>query len=142
LAGCQRLPHFAAKAKRVIYFHMVGGPSQMDLYDYKPVMNEWYDKDLPESVRDGQRLTTMTSGQTRFPIAPSKYKFEQHGESWDVGQRVVAIHIADGRRHVLHSIDAHRSDQPRTGDYADAVRQSDHRPSVHRFVACRTVSVQ
>ncbi len=74
-------PHFAPKAKRVIYMHMVGGPPQMDLYDYKPKMNEFYDKDLPESVRNGQRLTTMTSGQTRFPIAPSKYKFEQHGKS-------------------------------------------------------------
>jgi hypothetical protein len=72
--------HFAPKAKQVIYLHMVGGPSQMDLYDYKPVMTEWYDKDLPESVRMGQRLTTMTSGQARFPIAPSKYKFAQHGK--------------------------------------------------------------
>src|SRR5688572_25368158 len=71
--------HFAPKAKRVIYLHMVGGPSQMDLYDYKPVMGEWYDKDLPDSVRMGQRLTTMTSGQKRFPIAPSKYRFERHG---------------------------------------------------------------
>src|SRR5580704_3968909 len=68
-------PHFAPKAKRVIYLHMVGGPSQMDLFDYKPEMQKWYDKDLPDSVRQGQRLTTMTSGQTRFPIAPSKYKF-------------------------------------------------------------------
>ncbi len=70
----------ASRAKHVIYLHMVGGPSQMDLYDYKPVMQEWFDKDLPESVRMGQRLTTMTSGQKRFPIAPSKYKFAQHGE--------------------------------------------------------------
>ncbi len=69
-------PHFAPRAKRVIYLHMVGGPSQMDLFDYKPAMKEWYDKDLPESIRKGQRLTTMTSGQTRFPIAPSKFKFE------------------------------------------------------------------
>ena len=75
------LTHFAPKAKQVIYLHMVGGPSQMDLYDYKPVMREYYDKDLPDSVRMGQRLTTMTSGQKRFPIAPSKYKFAQHGES-------------------------------------------------------------
>jgi hypothetical protein len=60
---------------------MVGGPSQMDLYDYKPKMVEYYDKDLPESVRNGQRLTTMTSGQARFPIAPSKFKFAQHGKS-------------------------------------------------------------
>jgi hypothetical protein len=52
----------------------------MDLFDYKPVMQEWYDKDLPDSVRMGQRLTTMTSGQKRFPIAPSKYKFSQQGE--------------------------------------------------------------
>src|SRR5947208_3462326 len=75
------LPHFAPKAKHVIYLHMVGGPSQMDLYDYKPRMGEWYDKDLPDSVRMGQRLTTMTSGQKRFPIAPSRYKFAQHGQA-------------------------------------------------------------
>ena len=74
------LQHFAGKAKHVIYLHMVGGPPQMDLFDYKPVMNEYYDKDLPDSVRMGQRLTTMTSGQARFPIAPSKFKFAQHGQ--------------------------------------------------------------
>lgn len=74
-------PHFAPKAKHVIYLHMVGGPPQQDMYDYKPVMDDWYDKDLPESIRNGQRLTTMTSGQKRFPIAPSKFKFKQHGES-------------------------------------------------------------
>ncbi|MCB1208540.1 MAG: DUF1501 domain-containing protein [Verrucomicrobiales bacterium] len=73
-------PHFPPKAKRVIYLHMVGGPSQMDLFDYKPVMEKWYDKDLPESIRNGQRLTTMTSGQTRFPVAPSKFKFSQAGK--------------------------------------------------------------
>lgn len=73
--------HFAPKAKHVIYLHMVGGPPQMDLYDYKPKMAEWYDKDLPDSIRRGQRLTTMTSGQARFPIAPSKYKFARHGKS-------------------------------------------------------------
>ncbi len=72
--------HFAPRAKQVIYLHMVGGPSQMDLFDYKPAMNEWYDKDLPDSIRRGQRLTTMTSGQARFPIAPSKYKFARHGK--------------------------------------------------------------
>jgi Protein of unknown function (DUF1501) len=74
------IPHFAPKAKHIIYLHMVGGPGQIDLYDYKPKMREWYDKDLPDSVRQGQRLTTMTSGQARFPIAPSKYKFQQHGK--------------------------------------------------------------
>src|SRR3954462_1284304 len=73
--------HFAPKAKQVIYLHMVGGPSQMDLFDFKPVMKEWFDKDLPESVRMGQRLTTMTSGQARFPIAPSMYQFERCGQA-------------------------------------------------------------
>src|SRR5687768_7951397 len=72
--------HFPPKAKQVIYLHMVGGPSQLDLYDYKPKMQDWYDKDLPDSVRKGQRLTTMTSGQARFPVAPSKFKFAQHGQ--------------------------------------------------------------
>ncbi len=73
--------HFPGKAKHIIYLHMVGGPSQMDLFDYKPKMEEFYDEDLPDSIRQGQRLTTMTSGQSRFPIAPSMYKFAQHGES-------------------------------------------------------------
>ncbi len=73
-------PHFAPKARRVIYLHMVGGPAQMDLFDYKPEMEKWYDKELPDSIRKGQRLTTMTSGQKRFPVAPSRYKFSQAGE--------------------------------------------------------------
>jgi len=74
------LPHFAAKARNIIYLHMVGGPSQIDTYDYKPKMVEMYDKDLPDSIRNGQRLTGMTSGQARFPIAPSKWKFSQAGQ--------------------------------------------------------------
>jgi hypothetical protein len=79
--GLAGLPHFAPKAKRAIYLHMVGAPPQMDLFDYKPEMKQWYDKDLPDSIRQGQRLTTMTSGQSRFPIAPSVFKFSQHGQS-------------------------------------------------------------
>jgi hypothetical protein len=74
-------PHFAPRAKQIIYLHMVGGPPQMDLYDYKPQMKAMFDKDLPDSIRMGQRLTTMTSGQARFPVAPSKFKFAQHGKS-------------------------------------------------------------
>jgi hypothetical protein len=72
---------FPPKAKHVIYLHMVGGPPQIDMYDYKPVMKDWFDKDLPDSIRMGQRLTTMTSGQTRFPVAPSVFKFARHGQS-------------------------------------------------------------
>jgi hypothetical protein len=73
--------NMAPKAKRAIYLFMAGAPCQMDLLDYKPKMEEFYDKDLPESIRQGQRLTTMTSGQARFPIAPSKYQFSQHGSN-------------------------------------------------------------
>src|SRR5712691_787653 len=79
--GLPGLPHFATKAKRAIYLFINEGPSQMDLFDYKPKMDALFDKDLHESVRQGQRLTTMTSGQARFPIAPSKYKFAQHGKA-------------------------------------------------------------
>ena len=60
---------------------MSGAPSQLDMWDYKPEMKQLFDKDLPESVRDGQRLTTMTSGQVRFPVAPSIYNFEQAGKA-------------------------------------------------------------
>jgi hypothetical protein len=74
-------PHFAPKAKRVIYLFMSGAPSQLDMFDYKPTMAEMFDKDLPESIRMGQRLTTMTSGQKRFPVAPSMFSFKQYGES-------------------------------------------------------------
>ena len=81
--GLPGLPHFAPKAKRIIYLSMNGGPSQIDLWDYKPKMVEQYNADLPDTVRNGQRITTMTSGQARFPIAPSKYKFEKHENNED-----------------------------------------------------------
>jgi len=74
------LPHFAPKARRIIYLFMNGAPSQIDLWDYKPKLADLYNTDLPDSIRNGQRLTTMTSGQTRFPIAPSIYRFAPHGQ--------------------------------------------------------------
>ena len=77
--GLAGLPHFAPKARRLIYLFMNGAPSQINLWDYKPKMAELFDADLPESIRNGQRLTTMTSGQKRFPVAPSIYKFAPHG---------------------------------------------------------------
>ncbi|MBS1727308.1 MAG: DUF1501 domain-containing protein [Armatimonadetes bacterium] len=76
--GLPGMPNFAPKAKRVIMLFMNGGPSQLDLFDYKPKMNEEYDKDLPDHIRNGQRITTMTSGQARFPVAPSKFKFQKY----------------------------------------------------------------
>ena len=78
LAG---FPHFAPKAKRLIYLHMNGAPSQLDLFDYKPELVNQFDKDLPDSIRKGQRITTMTSGQSRLPVAPSMFKFAQQGKS-------------------------------------------------------------
>ena len=75
------LPHFAPKAKRLIYLHMNGAPSQIDLFDHKPRLTDFFDKELPDSIRNGQRITTMTSGQKRFPVAPSKFAFERCGTS-------------------------------------------------------------
>ena len=75
------LPNFAPKAKNLIYLHMNGAPAQQDLFDHKPQMEQFFDKELPDSVRNGQRITTMTSGQKRFPVAPSKFAFERCGQS-------------------------------------------------------------
>lgn len=81
--GIPGLPNFAPKAKRVIYLTMNGGPSQMDMWDYKPKLAEKFDLDLPGEIRMGQRITTMTSGQDRFPIAPSAYKFNKYDNNED-----------------------------------------------------------
>jgi len=74
-------PHFAPKAKRVIYLFQSGAPSQLDLFDYKPLLNKMHGQDLPESIHGGQRLTGMTSGQASLPLAGSLSKFKQHGDS-------------------------------------------------------------
>ncbi|MEM9364411.1 MAG: DUF1501 domain-containing protein [Planctomycetota bacterium] len=79
--GDSEPPHHPPAAKRAIYLFMSGAPSQLDMFDHKPKMADWFDKDLPDSIRQGQRLTTMTSQQKRFPIAPSIYEFSPHGEA-------------------------------------------------------------
>ena len=76
-------PHYAPKAKRVIYLHMEGAPSQLDLFDYKPGLKDRFDQDLPDSIRQGQRLTGMTSGQARFPVAPSIFQFTRYPNDAD-----------------------------------------------------------
>ncbi|MBJ6367419.1 DUF1501 domain-containing protein [Snuella sedimenti] len=76
-----KLPHFAPKAKRVIYLFQSGGPSQLELFDYKPLLDKLRGEDLPDSVRNGQRLTGMTSGQDKFPLVGSNFKFDQYGQS-------------------------------------------------------------
>ena len=80
-AGAPWLIPGIPKAKRVIYLFQSGAPSQMDLFDPKPKMEKHRGEDLPESIRKGQRLTTMTSGQSKFPVAPSVFKFNKHGDS-------------------------------------------------------------
>jgi len=74
------LPHFPPKAKRIIYLFQNGAPSQLDLFDYKPKLNEMFGEELPASVRMGQRLTGMTADQKKFPLAGSYFKFDQYGE--------------------------------------------------------------
>ena len=74
-------PHFKPKAKRIIYLCMSGAPSQFETFDWKPKLRDMFDQELPDSIRKGQRITTMTSGQTRFPIAPSKFDFSRYGEA-------------------------------------------------------------
>ncbi|HEY2014575.1 MAG TPA: DUF1501 domain-containing protein, partial [Bryobacteraceae bacterium] len=79
--GLPGLPHFPAKAKRVIYLFQSGGPSQIELFDYKPRLVGFQGSELPESVRNGQRLTGMSASQSTFPVVPSKFAFERRGQS-------------------------------------------------------------
>lgn len=79
--GLSGIPHFAPKAKRVIYLYQAGGPSQLDLFDHKPQLAKLRGENLPDSIRQGQRLTGMTAYQANFPTAPSVFKFDQHGKS-------------------------------------------------------------
>ncbi len=79
--GLPGLPHFAPKAKRVIYLFQSGGPAQLDLFDHKPELRGRQGTELPDSIRKGQRLTGMTAAQANFPVASSKFSFSRHGES-------------------------------------------------------------
>ena len=81
VGGLPGVPHFTPKAKRVIYLFQSGAPSQMDLFDPKPKLAELRGTDLPDSIRMGQRLTGMTANQAKFPVAPSIFKFAQHGQA-------------------------------------------------------------
>lgn len=80
VGGLVDIPHFAPKAKRVIYLFQSGGPSQIELFDDKPLLREKHGSELPDSVRMGQRLTGMTSGQKSFPLIAPKFKFVRHGK--------------------------------------------------------------
>jgi len=79
--GLPNTPHFAPRAKHVIYLFQSGGPSHLELFDYKPRLAEFHGQELPDSIRQGQRLTGMTSGQKSFPVIAPKFKFAQHGQA-------------------------------------------------------------
>ncbi|HMD98535.1 MAG TPA: DUF1501 domain-containing protein [Terriglobia bacterium] len=79
--GLIGFPNFAPKAKRVIFLHQSGAPSQIELFDYKPKLRQFHGTELPDSIRQGQRITGMTSGQSSFPVAAPIFKFAQHGKS-------------------------------------------------------------
>jgi hypothetical protein len=79
--GLPGFPNFPPKAKRVIYLHQSGAPSQIDLFDYKPKLDKLHGSELPNSVRNGQRITGMTAGQSSFPVAKSLFKFSQYGQT-------------------------------------------------------------
>ncbi|MFM2394725.1 MAG: hypothetical protein RLZZ546_2707 [Bacteroidota bacterium] len=81
LSVANQLPHFAPKAKRIIYLFQNGAPSQLESFDYKPMLNKMQGQELPESIRGGQRLTGMTSGQKNFPLVGSHFSFKQYGNS-------------------------------------------------------------
>ena len=81
VGGLPSLPHFTPRVKRVIYLFQSGGPSQMDLFDYKPQLKERFGEEVPKSVYPDERKTTMTSGQASFPVAPTSLAFSQHGNS-------------------------------------------------------------
>ena len=79
--GLPELPHFKPTAKRVIYLFMAGGPSHIDMFDYKPEIRDIHGQELPESIRQGQRITGMTSGQKEFPCVAPMFDFKRHGDS-------------------------------------------------------------
>ena len=91
-AALPGLPHFAPKAKRVIYLFMHGGPSQLDLFDHKPALAARRGEELPDSVRGTQRLTGMTSGQKNFPVTPTVFQFARHGASDRKSTRLNSSH--------------------------------------------------
>ena len=103
--GLPGLPHFTPRAKRVIYLFQSGAPSQMDLFDYKPLLHDLRATELPDSIRRGQRLTGMTATQTSFPVAPSKFAFARRGRcgAWVSELLPHTARVADdqiGRAHV------------------------------------------
>ena len=118
------------KAKRVIYLFMSGGPSQQDLFDYKPLLSELNGQQLPDPRPRRQRLTGMTANQASLPLAGSLFKFAQHGKAAR-GSASCCRTSPDRRRPLLRQDHVHRGDQPRPGDHVLPDRLADRRPAEH-----------
>ena len=114
---CPDLPHFAPKAKRVIYLFMCGGPSHIDTFDFKPAVRDHHGEELPDSVRQGQRITGMTSGQKSFPCVAPMFEFERYGEHGTYVSEILPHVAGDRRRHRDRQVGQHRGDQPRPGHH-------------------------
>ena len=127
-------PNFAPKAKRVIYLHQSGAPSQMDLFDPKPKLAERFGEELPDSIRQGQRLTGMTSEQKKFPGRAVQVQVRAARQGRHVAQRTAAAHREDRRRHLRRQEPLHRGHQPRPGHHVHPDRQPGRRPAVLRLV--------
>ncbi len=111
-AGLPGAQHFPAKAKRCIYLSMIGAPSQFEMFDPKPELAKRFNEDLPASIRNGQRITGMTSGQARFPVAPLGLRLQAVRPRRHLDLRPTPVHGQDGRRYLRHQDDEHGGDQP------------------------------
>ena len=129
------IPQLRPAPRRVIYLFQSGAPSQMELFDHKPLLERLSGTELPDSIRQGQRLTGMTSRQTSFPVAASRFRFAQHGRHAATCERALAAHGQGRGRPVFHQIDAHRGDQPRPGHHVLPDRGAARRASQHRLMA-------
>ncbi len=112
--GLAGVPHFPPKAKRVIYLFMAGGPSQIDLLDYKPSLEKLHNTELPDSIRMGQRITGMTCGQKNFPVRKTDFQIRPARQGRYVGQRIVAQHREHCGRHRSGQNGQHRGHQSRS----------------------------
>ena len=134
--GLAEVPHFAPRAKRVVYLFQSGAPSQIDLLDHKPQLERLRGQDLPDSVRRGQRLTAMTASQTTFPIAPSMFRFQQHGESgtWISELLPHTARIAD-RLCVLRSVHTEAINHDPAVTFFQTGAQLAGRPSIGAWIS-------
>jgi hypothetical protein len=129
--GIAGLPHFAPKAKRVISLFMAGGPSHIDLFDYKPEMEKISGIELPESIRQGQRLTTMTSGQAKFTCVAPMFKFKQVGQRGTWINPEVLPHTAEiaDEIAIIRSMNTEAINHDPAITYINTGRQQPGRPS-------------